>query len=82
MIHGRATPNCWKYDSHKTDTFRSTNYDLFVQLNDYGKREASFQINIKPQEILLGFASRNGKFNEGVNQFCSTVVPLWAMFTV
>ena len=55
---------------------------FFVQLNDFGKREASFQINIKPQEILSGFASRNGKFNEGVNQFCSRVVPVWAMFTM
>ena len=73
MIQGRATPNCWKHDSHKTDTFRSTNYNLFfVQINDYWKWEAIFQISIKPQEIVVAFASRNGKFNEGVNKFCTT----------
>ena len=44
---------------------------FFVQINDYGKWEASFQISIKPQEIVLTFASRNGKFNEGVNKFCT-----------
>ena len=44
----------------------------FVQINDYGKWEASFQISIKPQEIVLIFGSRNGKFNEGVNKFCTT----------
>ena len=43
-----------------------------LQINDYGKSEASFQISIKPQEIILAFASRNGKFNEGVNKFCTT----------
>ena len=46
---------------------------FFVQINDYGKWEASFQISmIKPQEIVLTFASRNNKFNEGVNKFCTT----------
>ena len=45
---------------------------FFVQINDYGKWEASFQISIKPQEIVLTFASRNGKFKEGVNKFCSS----------
>ena len=45
---------------------------FFVQINDYGTWEASFQISIKPQEIVLTFASRNGKFNEGVNKFCTT----------
>ena len=49
---------------------------FFVQINDYRKWIASFQISIKPQEIVLAFASRNGKFNEGVNKFCSTVVPV------
>ena len=44
----------------------------FVQINDYGKWEASFRISIKPQEIVLTFGSRNGKFNEGVNKFCTT----------
>ena len=45
---------------------------FWVQINDYGKWEASFQISIKPQEIVLAFASRNGKFNDGVNKFCTT----------
>ena len=33
---------------------------FFVQINDYGKWEASLQISIKPQQIVLTFASRNG----------------------
>ena len=45
---------------------------FFVQINDYWKWEAIFQISIKPQEIVLTFASRNSKFNEGVNKFCTT----------
>ena len=45
---------------------------FFVQINDYGKWEASFQISIKPRETVLTFASQNGKFNEGVNKFCTT----------
>ena len=36
---------------------------FFVQINDYGKWEASLQISFKPQEIVLTFASRNGIFN-------------------
>ena len=48
-----------------------TTTTFFVQINDYGKWEASLQISIKPQQIVLTFASRNGKFNEGVNKFCT-----------
>ena len=44
---------------------------FFVQINDCRKWEASFQISIKPREMVLTFALRNGKFNEGVNKFCS-----------
>ena len=45
---------------------------FFAQINDYRKWEASFQISIKPQETVLTFAAQNGKFNEGVNKFCTT----------
>ena len=48
-----------------------TTTTFFVQINDYGKWEASLQISIKPQQIVLTFVSRNGKFNEGVNKFCT-----------
>ena len=54
---------------------------FFVQINDYGKWEASFQISIKPQEIVLTFASWNGKFNEEVIN-SALHDPVWLMFTM